>query len=889
MRWRPLLTLGALLSLGLGSSLGSPALAQPKPAPGGAKVPKLTKPPKLIKFVEAPYPPAEQQSGRAAAVVLRLALSETGTVTQVAVVESAGPAFDAAASTAAQGFLFEPAEVDDKPAAIKILYRYEFVLKAAVPTTGVFDGVVRTRKGKKPLAGVTVEIEGGGKAVTDAAGKFHLENVAPGKHAVTLEPGASSTFTAQRTEESIEAGKKLEATYEVEEQEQKAPGEGDDLEIVITAPPLRKQVVSTEVDAAQGRRVAGTQGDVLKVVENLPGVARATVGSGALVVWGAAPQDTRVYIDGVRVPRLYHDGGLRSVVHSDLVQSVELSPGGYGAPYGRGLGGLVTVQLRPMDPDGFHGSVAADAFDAAAAVRAQIGDKFTFSISARKSYLDALLPVFTSRDTSALFPIPRYADGAVRLGYQIDKRSSVEVGGLLSSDSTDRSTASADPSQRKTETTSLNWTRVYARYRHETDAGGAVTVTPWFGTESSSLVSRFGATPAELTDDTLDFGLRTSYRYKPAPFVTVTAGFDTEATRSKLNRSGSVTTPAREGDIRVFGQAPSDQTNADAWEVIEWSAAPFVEADFSLVDDRLHLIPGFRFDPYLLAVNRRQPPLGDNPDTGAFTSEPQLEPRLAITADASPMVRFKAAYGRYHQTPAPEDLSSVFGNPLLKSARADHFLAGALFRLAETVSVEATGFYETSKGLAARSALASPLLAQALTGQGAGRSYGAQFLLRKDLSHDLFGWVSYSLIRSERQDRTNGPWRLFDFDQTHVLTALASYAIGKGFEVGARFRYASGFPRTPVTGAYYDAKSDTYQPTFGAQNSIRIPPFVSLDLRASKRFTFGPTTELEIYLDVQNVTNRENPEELVYSRDYSEQRSITGLPILPSLGARFAW
>ena len=54
------------------------------------------------------------------------------------------------------------------------------------------------------------------------------------------------------------------------------------------------------------------------------------------------------------------------------------------------------------------------------------------------------------------------------------------------------------------------------------------------------------------------------------------------------------------------------------------------------------------------------------------------------------------------------------------------------------------------------------------------------------------------------------------------------------------------------------------------------------------RFTFG-SSELEIYLDVQNATNRQNPEELVYTRDYSQQSAITGLPILPSLGARFAW
>ena len=60
-------------------------------------------------------------------------------------------------------------------------------------------------------------------------------------------------------------------------------------EIVVTAPRIKNQVVSTLVQATQAARVPGTQGDVLKVVENLPGVARAAVGSGTLVVWDIDP------------------------------------------------------------------------------------------------------------------------------------------------------------------------------------------------------------------------------------------------------------------------------------------------------------------------------------------------------------------------------------------------------------------------------------------------------------------------------------------------------------------------------------------------------------------------------------------------------------------------
>src|SRR6185295_15048353 len=134
--------------------------------------------------------------------------------------------------------------------------------------------------------------------------------------------------------------------YGVEPAEAVKPEDAADIEVIVVVPKIQKEVVSTQIVAAEGRRVPGTQGDTLKVVQNLPGVARAAAGSGQLVVWGAAPQDTRVYVDGVRIPLLYHGGGVRATVNSDMVRSLDLIPGGYGPEFGRGIGGLVTIETR---------------------------------------------------------------------------------------------------------------------------------------------------------------------------------------------------------------------------------------------------------------------------------------------------------------------------------------------------------------------------------------------------------------------------------------------------------------------------------------------------------------------------------------------------------------
>jgi hypothetical protein len=324
----------------------------------------------------------------------------------------------------------------------------------------------------------------------------------------------------------------------------------------------------------------------------------------------------------------------------------------------------------------------------------------------------------------------------------------------------------------------------------------------------------------------------------------------------------------------------------DTWDTAEGSAAPYVEGDFAMFDDKLHVVPGLRLEPQFTSVSKRVPTEGVFAPVGVYTSDTAVEPRLAVRYAMSSRVTFKAAFGQYRQAAQPEDLSAAFGNSTLQSSRATHLLFGGAFDLSRSLSLETTVFRITSQRLVVRNPSSSPLVAEALLNDGQGRSYGAQFLLRRELANGLFGWVAYTILRSERKDTPSSDYRLFDYDQTHVLTALASYDIGKGFDVGVRGRYATGYPRTPVVGSYFDTRTATYQPLLGAKNSIRIPEFVELDARVSKRFKLKQSS-LELYLDVQNVTNRDNPEEIAYNADYTQRRYIQGLPLLPVLGAKW--
>src|ERR1700722_8284592 len=441
---------------------GGVASAQQAPAGDAAPQPTIAAP-ELAPFVEAEFPASEAAAGKGAVVVLQIAISATGQVADVKVLETAGTAFDTAAVGAARQFVFEPALVDGKAIPVKITYRYvfTFVEKMVKRTTADFAGTVRDRATKQPMANVRVALDTGQQTVTDEQGKFQILEVPVGEHAVTL---SGEKLATVGTTETFEVAKRIDATYEVEPKKDKSSNPDEEEEIVVRAPRIKKQVISTQVAAEQAKSVPGTQGDVLKVVENLPGVARAAAGSGALVVWGSSPQDTRVYVDGIHVPRLYHDGGYRSIISSDFVKSVELIPGGYGAEYGRGLGGLVTVALKPLDEDGIHGTVAADTLDAAASVRAKVGD-FHVAIAARKSYLDSVLSAVTSEHVGQVIPIPRYWDGQARIVYDLGPHETIELGGLISSDRTTFTLTNPDPSLSTSQTTGTDFNRVYLRYR----------------------------------------------------------------------------------------------------------------------------------------------------------------------------------------------------------------------------------------------------------------------------------------------------------------------------------------------------------------------------------------------------------------------------------------
>jgi TonB family protein len=802
------LALTLLAPVSAARAQGEPGVPSgPTPVSEGGAARRMTRAPALVAFVEAAFPPGE---ARSADVELALTIGATGRVREVSVLRSAGAAFDEAAVRAAREFVFTPAEVNGRPAAVKIRYTYSF----------------------------------------------------------TYTPAPSPLPTAREAPPEAPAPP--------------PPSPSAPQEIVIRGVRRTGEIAATTIAARQAKRVAGTQGDPIKVLENLPGLARPSFGSGQLLVWGSAPEDTRTYVDGVEVPALFHGSALRSTVNGDLVESVTLMPGAYGAEYGRSLGGVVKVETRDLPETGVHGYAGVDTLDGSALASAALGERLRVAVAGRYGWLDRVLQAVDAPNVGDYFAIPRYGDYQAKAQLRLRPGESLDLGFLGSSDDLTQTIPDADPSRVRSESTSSTFQRVYLRYRRRDDAAGAVEVLPWFGHDARTLDAHFGDTPASLDVGTWRGGVRASSRSRLGERVAVVMGADVDVASARISRAGSLEIPPREGDISVFGQPPGNDSTYDRWRSTVVSVAPYLTSDLAL--GPLSLSPGLRLDGFLVEASRKTPRVGQTPSIGATQLQAKVAPRVSGRLRVGPHLSLLAAAGVYSQPPDPADLSAVFGNPTLGPSSAIHGSFGEALRITPSLSLEVVVFYKWMSDLAVRDPSPTPKLAAALLQEGVGRSYGVQMLLRQQLWRGFFGWAAYTISRSERRDTPDSAWRLFDYDQPHVLTLVASQELG-AWTFGARFRYAEGLPRTPVTGAFYDAKDDGYQPIFGPQNSARLPAFWQIDLRVDRSFLVGDARVL-VYLEGLNVTNHANGEEYVYNADYSRRGTVTGLPIVGVLGAR---
>lgn len=727
-------------------------------------------------------------------------------------------------------------------------------------------GRVIDRATQEPVAGAVITV-GNELLATDDDGRFTVA-LPRGRYAIDV---SAPWLKTVKLPVAITAD--VDLVIEVDPADETG---GERIEIIDIAPTAPGE---TKVDAKLARAVPGG-GDAAKVVQALPAVARPAAGSSEIVVWGAAPRDTRVFVDGVPVPALYHLGGYRAAVGNELVGDIKLSPAAFGGDRGRAIGGVIDIGLA--DPRTIPAwRLQADVLDASAAGRLELGP-LTTAAALRGSWLDrAVAIVAEPEELAPNAPLPVWSDAQAMTRGKVTPDTELTAWVLAADDRLERTLVSDDPATETTERIAARSLRAQVTLKRQRDVGPQ-RATLWFGRDTTDYELAVGLTPASHASRLWVGGLRGDQTSRITENVALAIGLDLDVELAELRRRGSLTIPAREGDPRIFGQPPGDDVSADRWHSTTLDAAGHAAIDLKW--GRISATLGGRFDAWMLDADRLTPRVGETPGIGTqqilYTPDPRGSVQVRITDEAVARVDG----GRYHQARAANDTSAVFGTPTLGLEEAWHVTVGAQWRRAP-FAIEAAGYARWLDELVARDLAVTPPLAMTLTQEGIGRVVGVQVTARAVGWHGLAGWLSYSLSRSTRKDAADQTERLFDHDQTHGLIAVGGWERGP-WTIGGRVRVSSGEPRTGVLGAFFDSRSGRFQPIRGPHNGERMPMFFAVDARGERRFPIRGSVKGAVYLEVQNLTSRSNAEEIIYSADFAMKSYLTGLPLLAIVGVR---
>jgi hypothetical protein len=557
--------------------------------------------------------------------------------------------------------------------------------------------------------------------------------------------------------------------------------------------------------AEEVRILPGAFGDSFRAVEMLPGVTPIASGVPYFFVRGAPPGNTGYFLDGIRVPALFHLGVGPSVIPPALIDKVDFHPGPYPARFGRFAGGIVAGELRPPEKR-FHGQANVRVFDAGAVVEKPFADGRGVAMAgARYSYTGLLLPLFAP-DTRL-----HYWDYQTRAHWDLKPggdRIGVFAFGTFDTLKQRESGGAFD------ETLGFTFHRVDLRFDRPLEKGNlrvAATVGYDRSTQQGLESSRW-TTGMRMQ---LDRELSKSLRYRAGADV----AFDAYGATS--------TNTQRESALTLFPPR-SDVT---------WGA--YIDVALRATD-RLEILPGLRADIYQSRYAGQAPAIA--------AVDPRLMARLKATRD----VTLVTGAGMAHQPP-----SSFVQLPGLDIGRlheglqqATQISQGVELSLPESIQASAAVFYSRFRGLTdASSTCAAPNAleddATCAAGRVGGQAYGLELSMRRSVGR-FTGMLAYTLSRSTRGQRRvfgEGPLIVSEFDRPHVFNLVLQVDLGAGWFAGGRYYAYSGRP-------YSRLFENQPVPPINAQ---RLEGFHRFDARLEKRWQLKNGLRLAFVAEMLNV------------------------------------
>lgn len=642
------------------------------------------------------------------------------------------------------------------------------------------------------------------------------------------------------------------------------------IEVVVYG--IRPEAPKTTMSRAEVREIPGTFGDPFRAVEVLPGVTPIYSGVPYFYVRGAPPGNVGYFLDGVRVPLLYHLALGPSVIHPGLVDRVDLYAGGYPARYGRFAGGIVAAETRAPS-DRWRGEANIRIFDAGALLEAPFWDgKATALAAGRYSYTGGVLSLVAPEVTLA------YWDYQLRTSVKLGERDTLSLFGFGAYDLFTIEEESEEPGGPPEEDgASTQFHRADLRWDHDFGENTRARTAATIGWERTGNEA---TTDLELGSEVNHYACRFELEHRIDDDAILRTGVD--VTVDDVVASFSQNTLDEDGDEQELSRTLPTRTDV----------ATGLRGDVILgLGHGITLTPGIRFDVYHSEGNTA---LG-------------VDPRIAARFDVSRAISIEHALGIVHQPPSfviplpGFELADLRGG-LQKGIQS---AAGVEWRLPDDWVSKATLFQAAYFDLSDLLSLIQ--YGDELDDIGAntrtiGHAYGLELVLRRPLTKKFGGYFAYTLSRSERS--VGRIHHVASFDRTHVLHAAAAYDLGWRWRAGSRVTFYTGNPSTVAVGNRYASAAPPMDMGPGMEPMPPMPapvaeeppprhrrarPFFRLDVRFEKRWPRGTDGAwVSFVVEVLNATLTE--EVVSYSCDQVECREETIGPVtIPSIGLEGAF
>ena len=653
-------------------------------------------------------------------------------------------------------------------------------------------------------------------------------------------------------------------------------------EIIVSTSRYRldsQPVIPIVIEAAELGLLPDIGDDPLRATARLPGAAAGDL-SAKSNLRGGEVDETLVRFDDLRLFNPFHLKDFQSIfstIDPAIVRGIEVYTGAFPVGYGDRMSGVISIDSLPAS-NVPQNEIALSLYTASARFARSFDDgRGEWLLSARRSNLDLMLDL-AHEDRGD----PRFTDAYARVGYQLNDSFALTASALRFDDDLELNDTDFEETAVATYHDAYYWLRL--DYEPGPDLHGRVLIARSdLDSDRTGSVDQPGIASGELTDHrrfAID-SLQTDWSLARSDSLALAFG----AEWRRMDGSYGYTDHADFDLLFLAPGAPHEPTRDRSL-----SASPSGDQFGAYASVRAEPVSGLVAD---LGLRWDRETLSDAGEDG-------LSPRASVLWQLGERTRVRAAWGRYFQAQAINELQVSDGvTDFLPPQRADHWVAGIEHRAPSKIDLRLEIYRKDYDRLRPRyenllnAAVLLPELKpdRVRIAPDSARAEGLELSVSRDTDAPLRWWLAYSWASVQDEfagdEETSRSW-----DQAHAFGAGLSWVTSR-WELSLAGRYHSGWPTTALTLAAIEPLPLV---ATGPRNGARLDDYRTLDVRVARRFSFENAGELTVYLEVTNLFNENNEccVEFEITGDDEEDGEPTlevepvhFLPALPSLG--FVW